>query len=151
MTLKNYTTGIDFQKTIMEIETILASNGASNIFKQYEDGIPSKIAFQYQIKNKDSNMINVNFMLPMEEKKVLEILKKSKGVPNSRKNIDQARRTGWRIIKDWIDSQMALVQINLVEFEQVFLPYMYNFETNETIYSKLKNKNFGLQIENKSM
>ena len=145
--LKNYTTGINYGKTIMEIENILAGNGASNIFKSYEDGVPVKIGFQYSIKNKDGGVMPINFMLPMEEKKVLQILQRSKGVPGSRRNIDQARRTGWRIIKDWIDSQIALVQINLVEFEQVFLPYVYDMKNNQTLYDKLKSDNFGLQLE----
>ena len=149
MTLKNYTTGINYGKTIMEIENILVEHGATNIFKQYENGVPSKIAFQYMIKDNKGDLNPINFLLPMEEEKVLQVLKTSKGVPNNRRNIDQARRTGWRIIKDWIDSQLALVQINLVEFEQVFLPYMYDMQKQETLYTKLKSDNFGLQLEDK--
>jgi hypothetical protein len=32
-------------------------------------------------------------------------------------------RTAWRIIKDWVQAQLALVEINMVTVPQVFLPY----------------------------
>ena len=44
-------------------------------------------------------------------------------VPNSACNGPQAFRTGWRIIKDWVDSQIAYVQAGQGRMDQVFLPY----------------------------
>ena len=38
-TIKNYTTTIAVEKTVMEIEQILSKFGATNIFKMYEDGV----------------------------------------------------------------------------------------------------------------
>lgn len=145
MAIKNYTTSISFEKTIMEIEGILVSNHATDIFKQYEDGVPKRIAFAYKVNDK-----YLNFVLPMEAKKLFEILKKSNKVPHRLKTLDQAHRVGWRVIKDWIDSQMALIQINAVKFEQVFLPYLYDMQNNETLFDKIERKGFDLQIENKT-
>jgi hypothetical protein len=36
---------------------------------------------------------------------------------------DQAVRTAWRIVKDWVEAQMALVETQMVTTAEVFLPY----------------------------
>jgi len=143
MALKNYTTSIVVEKTVMEIESILSNHGATHIFKMYsEDRTPCALAFKCLVND---NLIA--FKLPMEEDKILQVLKRSKQVPRSKCNIEQARRTGWRIIKDWVDSQMALIEINVVKFEQVFLPYMYDERLDQTLFQKLEKNNFNLQLE----
>lgn len=142
--LKNYTTGIKVEKTIAQIEKILSTNGANSIYKMYDnDGNVSSIAFKIFLSTIEKDLA---FQLPMEEKKVLHILEKS-GIQNKYKNIEQARRTGWRIILNWIESQMALLQIKIVTFEQVFLPYMTDGKT--TLYEKLEKQNFNFQLEYK--
>jgi hypothetical protein len=35
----------------------------------------------------------------------------------------QAVRTAWRIVKDWVEAQMALVETQMVTTQEVFLPY----------------------------
>ena len=35
----------------------------------------------------------------------------------------QAVRTAWRIVKDWVEAQMALVETQMVTTRDVFLPY----------------------------
>lgn len=147
--LKNYTTSITIEKTISEIESILAKHGAKNIYKTYNDnGIPVGLAFECIV-----NDTPIAFKLPMEESQILLCFKNGvrKGGLHRRydNNIDQARRTGWRIIKDWIDSQMALIEIHLVKFEEVFLPYMYDRKSNQTLFKKFEERNFNLQLDYK--
>lgn len=143
MALKNYTTTIAVEKTMMEIEQILAKFGATHIFKMYnEQKEPSAIAFKCIINEQE-----ISFKLPMEEQKILQVFRITKGFPRNRCNIEQARKTGWRIIKDWVDSQMALIEINVVKFEEVFLPYMYDALNNETLFQKLEKNNFNLSLE----
>lgn len=48
---------------------------------------------------------------------------------------EQAARVGWRIIKDWIEAQLALVQTQMVTLDQVFLPYART-NTGETVYQR---------------
>ena len=45
---------------------------------------------------------------------------------------EQAYRTAWRIIKDWVDAQMALLETEMVDFEEVFMPYILS--GRETLY-----------------
>jgi hypothetical protein len=32
----------------------------------------------------------------------------------------------WRIIKDWVEAQMAILESQMVQMEEIFLPYMVN-------------------------
>lgn len=151
MALKNYTTSISIEKTIMEIESILAKFGAKNIFKMYSDsGIPIGLAFQVIINGEP-----LGFKLPMREEKIIEVFKKQvnkKLLPKAYWNdIEQARKTGWRILKDWIDSQVALMEIELVKIHEVFLPYLYDNKTGKTLFELMEMKKFELpQLEDKS-
>ena len=39
---------------------------------------------------------------------------------------DQSLRVAWRNIKEWTESQMALIAAGQAKIEQVFLPYVLN-------------------------
>ncbi len=150
MAIKNYTTSIKVEKTLGEIEIILAKHGANYIFKEYNnEGIPIALAFKSVVDGKE-----LGFKLPMEESKILDVFKKAvykKEIPQKYLNdLEQARRTGWRIIKDWVDSQMALIEINIVTLDEIFLPYMYDQKLNKTMYQIIKEKDYNLQLEDKS-
>ena len=133
--LKNYTTSIDSNKTISEIEKILVSFGADKIMKQYaEDGTPNSLMFSIQ---------KLSYQLPANIEKAKERLKKLK-IPQSRLD-EQAPKVAWRVIKDWLHSQLSLIYIGQAEIDQGLLPYMSNGV--ETVYEIYKSGN--LQIENK--
>ena len=40
--------------------------------------------------------------------------------PESRRQ--QAIRTSWRILKDWVEAQMALLETGMVTMDEIFLP-----------------------------
>lgn len=134
---------------MMEIEKILARMGASHIYKMYDEGVPRALAFKVFIKGQE-----VGFKLPMNEDKLLQVFKtqvSNKQLPRKYwEDTEQARRTGWRIIKDWIDSQMALLEIELVKIEEIFLPYMYDAEKDKTLFEILEARDFDLtRLEDK--
>jgi len=129
--LVNYTTTISTERTVMEIEKILAQFGASHIYKMYDNAECSAIAFKYPFQN-DS----LSFTLPMNAEAIHKILKR-RNIPKKLQSIEQARRVGWRIIRQWIQAQIALIDINAVSFEQVFLGYIYDEKRNITFYDKV--------------
>lgn len=145
MALKNYTTSIKIEKTIAEIEKILSEHGAYRIMKMYNEGIPSAVAFSF-ILSQQGQDTEINFKLPMREDKILQVFE-NQNIPDRLCNIEQARRVGWRIIKDWIDSQMALLEIEIVKFEEIFLPYMYDVKKGQTMFEKLQKNQFLLEHE----
>jgi choline kinase len=81
------------------------------------------------------------FKLPSNVDAIYEVLKQQRKAGEIRTNPDysQAERTGWRIIKDWVDAQMAILEAEMVQFEEVFFPYMLNAK-GETLFNAYKQK-----------
>ncbi len=38
---------------------------------------------------------------------------------------EQAGRVAWRVLKDWLEGQLALIDAGAVELEQVMLPWVH--------------------------
>ena len=49
----------------------------------------------------------------------------------------QAIRTSWRIVKDWVEAQLAIIETRMVKTEQVFLPYAI-MRDNKTLYEHVE-------------
>lgn len=144
MMIKNYTTTIAAIKTVSEIEEMLVEHGAKGIIKLYGDnGIVEAVMFSINTKHGE-----IGFKLPCEfrklQKKLTELRNQQKITISWAKVRDftHAQNVGWRIIKDWIQVQLSFIQIGLVEFDQVFLPYAYSQVTNKTFYESLKDEGF---------
>ena len=120
MALLNYTTKIDPDKSAQEIAKCLSMHGAQAVLTEYdkERGIVSAISFQIVMGDR-----KMGFRLPCDWKPVLEIMKRDPKIPRTLKNELQAVRTSWRIVKDWVEAQMALVETQMVTTQDVFLPY----------------------------
>lgn len=135
MPILNYTTSIDAWKTIAEIHEILAKAGATH-FSITNKGIePDAICFTIFY-----NKMLLNFLLPCNSDGVLKELKKGSQRQVSRArsaasgNLDmQARRVAWRILKDWIEAQCALIAVEMSTIETVFMPYLIINKTGETL------------------
>ncbi|MDE6905538.1 MAG: hypothetical protein K2P76_11525 [Lachnospiraceae bacterium] len=142
MAILNYTTTVDSFKTVSEIEYILMKHKAKSIMKNYDGD--SIIGLSFLI---DTGMQQIPVRLPVKVDECLKVLKKEKR-ENPRKQIkdtrEQAERVAWRILKDWVESQMALLDIEMVRFEEIFLPYI---ETNngQTVYERLEERKFLLE------
>lgn len=132
MAILNYTTSIDADKTINEIAKCLVAHGADKIVTDYSEGLPCAVTFCLTV---DGNM--VAFSLPANYDGVLQSMKKDRKVPGRLCTKEQALRVSWRIIKDWVEAQMALVEAKLADTAEVFLPYAVTKQGN-TLYKQLK-------------
>jgi len=54
---------------------------------------------------------------------------------------DQARRTAWANIRDWLDAQMALIETEQVKLEEIFLPYMTD-RSGKTLFEYMQENDF---------
>lgn len=138
MAILNYTTQIDAFKTVSEIEYILMKHKAKSIMKNYEGESISGLSFLI-----DTGRQQVPVKLPVRIDECLKVLQKEKqrGTKNIKATREQAERVAWRILKDWIESQMALLDIEMVKFEEIFLPYI-ELQGGQTIYEKLERQQF---------
>lgn len=142
MAILNYTTTVDSFKTVSEIEYILMKHKAKSIMKNYEGESITGLSFLI-----DTGIQQIPVKLPVKVDECLKVLKKEKK-ETPRKQIkdtrDQAERVAWRILKDWVEAQMALLDIEMVRFEEIFLPYIET-ENGQTVYERLEAKQFLLE------
>ena len=145
--IKNYTSQVPANKSVMHIEERLAKQGAKSVLKLYENQKLSGIAFIVDVNGKD-----MPFRLPARIERVEKQLRKSIKRPRTgtlNKLAEQAERTAWRLLADWIDVQMSLVELDQVEFLEVFMPYIYDTQKNVTLFEKMKSNGFSM-LEDKS-
>lgn len=142
MAILNYTTTIDAYKTVSEIEYILVRHKAKSIMKQYDGESITGLSFLI-----DTGRQQIPVILPVKTEECLKVLKAEKQ-RSPRSNIkctrEQAERVAWRILKDWVEAQMALLDIEMVRFEEIFLPYI---ETNngQTVFQRIAEQQFLLE------
>jgi hypothetical protein len=150
MTIRNYTTQISVDKTIMEIEQILVKFGAQGVYKEYKGQKISGVMF-FLIKDNQK----IPFKIPMNVEKSRSIMEKvvKEGKLGQKYLVEplrseQGERVAWRIIKDWIDSQLSLLEMQFADPVEIFLPYAYNMVEDKTMYQKfLENKEKYLALE----
>lgn len=118
MAILNYTTKIDHWKTIGEIQQALAKRGAQKIIVDNFNELPVGISFSILWHDKP-----ICFAVPCNFKGVLRAMENSKRIAKSQCNEEQALRVGWRIVKDWIEAQLAIVEAEVATMAEVFLPY----------------------------
>ncbi len=134
--LKNYTTKISAYKTLGEISGILAEHGARRISQEYDNKKVVAVCFEI-----DTPFGIQTVRLPANVDKVLKVLQKQKA-PGA--NYEQAEMTAWRIVKDWIDAQMAILESEMVSMSEIFFPYMLNPTSDDTIYQLFCNRQLQL-------
>ncbi len=121
MALLNYTTIIPAEQTIGEIQKMLSNYGVIGMLTEYDGREVSSVSFQLLIKGQ-----KVAYKLPCNWRSVRAVFDKQgiTRVKHKDKNLDnQAVRTAWRVIMEWVQAQLALVEINMTTIPQVFLPY----------------------------
>ena len=146
--IKNYSTTINVERTVAEIEKILAKHGASAILKEYDvAGRVTAVNFIIKVFEGQS----IPFRLPLDIQALMEVINYQIDHPDPKEgriqrkyknDMDYARRVGWRIMRDWIDAQMTLIDLKQVTVQQVFLPYAYDMLEKKTFYEKLNESKF---------
>jgi hypothetical protein len=118
----NYTTTIRPEKTAAECLAILGRGGAGAVAVTYADRKPTGIAFTL-----DTPAGQRSFDLPVNVDGVYAALAKAAktgGIPPRYSSREQAERTAWRIIKDWLEAQVAIIDAQMASLDQVMLPYL---------------------------
>jgi hypothetical protein len=131
MAILNYSTKIDPFKTIGEIQSCLVKHGALVITVIYEHQLPVSLTFKIEIDGR-----YILFELPCNFMGVLNAMNNDKKVPRAMCTKEQALRVSWRIIKDWVEAQMAIVEAELCTLPEVFIPYAITND-GRTVYNRL--------------
>jgi hypothetical protein len=127
MPILNYTTEVAAEKTVAEIQRILAKAGAQHVGIEYDRGEPKAVAFTvrtpYGLRQ---------FALPCNDDRVYKVMLRDHTPPRYR-NREQATRVAWRIVKDWLEAMLAIIASEMVTLDQLMLPYMQT-PAGHTVY-----------------
>lgn len=163
--LKNYTSDVPVAQTVYRIEQVLIKCGVSGIAKEYHPAIAGKItALIFAIKLSEGQEWKIR--VPVDEEKALQCLwldyadgakLNASGTEiywNSRKKKkrsdfkEQAARTAWKIMQDWIEVQLSMIQMQQADFQQVFLPYVWDGQ--QTLYDRIKSNGYRALLPEKA-
>ena len=129
MPILNYTTTISAHKTVGEIVEILARSGAMAVSIDYDThGQPDALMFLLKVRDTP-----VSFRLPSRWQGVYKRLLDDPKVTKAQRSEEQARRVSWRIVKDWCEVQLTIVDAGQAMLAEVFLPYAVT-QSGATVY-----------------
>lgn len=131
MAILNYTTSIESAKTAGEIQSILARKGANAIAIDYVSGEPSALTFRLKIEAQE-----ISFRLPCNWEGVYRVMCADRKVERRLKSQQQAKRVAWRIVKDWVIAQIAIIESGQARTEEVFLPYALT-ANGQTLFQRI--------------
>lgn len=138
MAILNYTTSITTEKTAGEIQKKLAMAKAQAVLCEYDDE-QVMCAMSFRIMTPHGMIL---FRLPANTQGVYKALKNDDGVPRKLKTREQAARVAWRILKDWVEAQLAIVDAQMADMTEVFLSYAQDGISGQTMYDKVKDNGF---------
>jgi hypothetical protein len=149
MALKNAYSDTNIDKIFAELQRTLGQHGAKQISYDYgDDGQMHGV--QFVIKAGNDRFIPVR--LPARVEKAQAVLKRQwdagiishKVGKEKAYGDEQAYRVAWKNILEWTQAQMALLEIEMVKLEEIFLPYMVD-RKGKTYFERIEEKHFQLE------
>lgn len=146
MNIKNYTSTVSVDKSVAHIERRLVDHGAHDILKIYENKRLEGIAFIATIEGQ-----KIPFRIPARvenvRKAMISELKRPRTGNRGRvssvdRASEQAERTAWKLLSDWVDVQMSLLELDQAKFMEVFLPYVYDHDKKRTLFERMESSGF---------
>jgi len=142
MALKNTFTRTPVDTMLKEIQKALIRVKSTGMNYKFDgSGRIVGLSFGLEIKGQ-----NVGFLLPVNTEKVRVVLEREN---NKRYDDDEyVYRVAWATMRDWVVAQMALIETEMAEPLQVFLPYAQD-ASGKTLFEKVVNSNMLLGSGNK--
>lgn len=135
----NYNTRVPAERTIAEIQRLLAKQGANAVMTEYgPEGEVAAVSFRLEHLGQQ-----IYFRLPAKVDPIYVLVQRH-GDRKTRRTREHAAAVAWRIVKQWIEAQLALVQCDQIDMVEAFLPFAQDQATGETVYQRLQRENFAL-------
>ncbi|WP_181273582.1 hypothetical protein [Brevibacterium oceani] len=139
----NYTTRIDAAQTVAEMQALLAKHGARRIAVDYDgSGVPSSLDFMLDTPHGQrgfslpANVDRMERLLAAEEKAG----RLKSGSRAERTSRAQAERVAWRVMKTWLEAQLALVAAEMVDVDQALMAFLVVGDAGQTLYEVYKER-----------
>ena len=144
MPLLDYTTSVAVSRTVSQVQAKLVEHGARAVMMEYDDhGKIRALAFKVKTPNGE-----LPIRLPIDAAATLKVLQRQHyngEIPARYASEEHAYRVAWRIIKDWVEAQMSLLETEMVKMEEIFLPYVIT-RGGQTLYQIMAEKQFMLGL-----
>lgn len=142
--IKNYTSTTPAETSISRITKLLVKNGANNILSSYDDNHLLKSMTFVKVINNQSVPFKIEAKVQAIYELFLEEYVRTPSEASKEKSWQQAERTAWKLLADWIEIEMALIALNQSEFIQSFLPYVFDQGKGQTFFETIKESKFKL-------
>ncbi|TWI85863.1 hypothetical protein IQ13_1032 [Lacibacter cauensis] len=139
MNIKNYTSNVEASKSMARIEELLVEIGATNINKQYANKVCTGITFLLFDQQLQQTL---PFHLKAQTEECFLVLWKDvkRPRPDTKATLQaQANKTAWQILSNWTEIQCSMILLGQAKPLQMFLPFMYDHKSNETLFDKVTN------------
>ena len=132
----NYSTSIAVSKSAGEVIGLLSRGGVKSIGQELDSsgnpvGVNFSMLTEYGVRY---------FELPVKVEGVLAALKQDKRTTSTQRTPEHAAKVAWRIAKDWLEAQIALIDSGLATLDEVLLPYMIGNKAGQTMYQLYLNE-----------
>lgn len=127
----NYTTSVPASRTISEMQGLLVKHGAGAVVTHYTDQRASGLSFTLTTPHGARS-----FTLPVDVAAVHRLLTaqaNAKKIRAQYAELAHAERVAWRVAKDWLAAQLAIIEAQMATLDQVMLPYLH-VDGQKTLY-----------------
>lgn len=145
----NYTTTIPAERTAGECQHLLGRSGASAVAVHFEEGEPAGLSFRL-----DTPHGRRDFTLPVNIGGMQAVLRKTdfSGLHQSRRQLDSykghqhAANVAWRVARDWLEANLALIAAGMASLDETMLPYLV-VDDSRTLYQAYRERESALELE----
>lgn len=140
--IKNYTSQIAMEASVSRIERLLVRSGGNNILKGYDkDRELESLQFSMLI-----NGNTVLFKIQAHRDVISKLMLAEYTRPTAKSHeiiAEQSGRTAWKIISDWVEIQLTMVQLEQMEMAEAFMTKTLNSK-GQTFFEVIKKDGFKL-------
>lgn len=133
----NYTTTISVDRTLGEVQRILARSGCAAVATNYDEaGRAVGLSFTLRTPHGErafSLPVNLDGVQALLSTPQVQALARRRGKKYD--SPEHAEAVAWRVVKDWLEAQLALIDANMATLAQVMLPYL-RVDDDHTLYER---------------
>lgn len=142
--LLNYSTKKAAEESAEEIKTKLLSHGVQDVKFDFGEVVVTIEFLRSKLITKNEM---ASYKITTKIAPVYKVLKDQEWSGEIKIAItqSQAKRVAWRIVKRWIDAQLAFVETGMLSFDEVFLSYKVDEGTGLSLIEEYQTKQLMLE------
>lgn len=140
----NYSTAIPAAQTVGECQALLAEAGAASVAVHYENREPAGLSFRLDTPHGPRA-----FTLPVNVDGAHAVIGKmlrqnpphvSRAQLNKLGSRRHAGDVAWRVARDWLEANLALVAAGMAEVTEIMLPYLVIGDDDRTLWQAYRER-----------